>query len=209
MNEVALVVLSHYPDLFRGFEESVRKYEPGMFKLLVRDGELIKEDRAKRLSNKNWGYVNAEQPFNYARNVNLGWKSTDNMDVILCGDDVRFESRFVEELQKAAYSNEKVGVSTIQLWGQSPFVCGYFKRSVIEAVGSMDERFTGYGKEDVDWCRRMEALGYYTLPTEAVKAKHGGGTSFLRRAQETGKSMEQMCDESNRQFEEKWQEKSA
>lgn len=204
--KICLVVLSRYPDLFKPFAEQVDRLEPkwdlrdDVDCILVRDGNEI-----------NWtddfyewsGYQGVE-PFVYAKNVNLAWRALPESDILLCGDDVRFETTFIDPLRDVAYSDPKIGIATVQLYGQSPFVCGYFKRSVLEDVGLMDERFVGYGKDDSDWCVRMEALGYRTQPTETVKATHGGGTSFLRRAKEIGSSMEELCNVNNRLFEEKW-----
>ena len=205
MNDVKLLVLSHYADIFEGFRANVEQYEPDIEKILIRDGhEIPVAFYPDYYPGVMWYVQDAVEPFIYARNCNTGWFLAGDSDVILCGDDVRFEGPFVKALQETAYSDPKVGVATVQLWGQSPFVCGYFKRSVLKDVGWMDERFTGYGKEDNDWCRRMEDKGYITLPTEAVKAKHGGGTSFLRRCAEQGKTMEELCNVNNQLFEEKW-----
>jgi len=199
-----VVVLSRFPDLLEGFRANVEQYEPDVPKILVRDGNLIPVSLyPDYYPGTLWTVVDGEEPFVYAANVNFGWQVAKG-DVVLCGDDIRFEGPFVKTLQELAYSDDSIGIATVQLWGQSPFVCGYFKRSVIEAVGPMDERFEGYGQDDMDWCRRMEALGYRTQPTEAVKAKHSGGTSFLRVAREKGTSMEELCNVNNRLFEEKW-----
>jgi hypothetical protein len=197
---VMLVVLSRYPDLFNEFAQNVYTFAPEVPKILIRSGK----EPGFMWCDPAWTLLHGPEPFVYSRSVNFGWDAAKDSDVLLCGDDIRFESTFVNELRDVAYSDPKVGVATVQLWGQSPFVCGYFKRSVLDAVGPMDERFTGYGKEDCDFCRRMEALGYITLPTETVKARHGGGTSFLRRAKELGTSMEELCNVNNRLFEEKW-----
>jgi hypothetical protein len=201
VNDVKIIVLSRYADLFAGFRENVDRLEPKIGKVLVRDGDEI--DYQQLHSSGGWDICFGKSPFVYAANVNHGWGAYWKQDVIICGDDIRFEEPFVEKLWQAAYSGENIGVATVQLWGQSPFVAGYFKRHIINAVGAMDERFTGYGKEDVDWCQRMEALGYHTLPTE-IKAKHSGGTSFLRRAKELGTSMEELCNTNNKLYAAKW-----
>jgi hypothetical protein len=182
---VKLVVLSRYRDIFHDFKTIVNALEPEIPKLLVRSGEEIQPQETL-----GWSVVQGDEPFVYAKNANLGWRITGYADVILCGDDVKFETPFVDELQRTAYLDDKVGVSTVQFYGQSPFVCGYFKRSVLNAVGELDENFTGYGAEDMQWCDRMEALGYRTLPTDKIKAVHHGGTSFWRRAAEKGIPLE-------------------
>ncbi len=193
-----LVVLSHYPDLFSQLCAGLDEHERFTLRTLIRDGDLIQNVPP------NWHVIDAPQPFNYARNVNIAWSETGQNDIILMGDDVRVSGKFIRTLRETAYSDMKVGVACAQLWGQSPFVCGYFRRDVLDAVGPMDERYTGYGKEDMDWCRRMEALGYHTQPVE-IPVAHDGGTSFWRGAAEGKYVMEEISAHNNRLFAEKWE----
>ena len=197
MKRVVLVVLSRYPDLFKRFKEGLAEHEPAVSRLLVRDGRSID------LVPANCGLIDGADPFNYSRNVNMAWEVTAPADVILCGDDVEVKGEFVKTLQDTAYSDETVGVSTAQLWGQSPFVCGYFKRSVIKAVGPMDDRFTGYGLDDMDWCKRMEAVGYHTQPV-LVPVEHAGGTSFYRAHAEQRINMPETNEANWEKFNAKW-----
>ncbi len=192
-----LVVLSHYPDLFHQFALELAGVEPSVSKLLIRDGDMIQNIPL------SWDVVVGPHPFNYSCNVNIAWQETGANDVILCGDDVRVYGPFIQTLRDTAYADETVGVSCAQLWGQSPFVCGYFKRDVIDAVGLMDERYTGYGKEDMDWCKRMEALGYHTQPVE-IPVNHSGGTSFWRGQVEGKYNMEEISGYNNKLYEDKW-----
>lgn len=206
MSATVILCLSHYPDLFRSFRECVDKYEPHYRKILIRDGDLIDVSEL----NWHWYYTDAPTPFNFSRNLNIGWKLTEPFDVLLCGDDMKFGSQFVMLLKRAAYSDEKIGITTVQLHGQSPFVCCYFKRSIIDLVGPMDEQFDGYGSEDMDWCTRMEALGYRTQPVEGIVAAHAGGTSFYRRELDgTGPHVQTSADENTRKFKEKWAQKKS
>lgn len=194
-----VVTLSHYPDLFARFAEGLDRHEAFVPRLLIRDGELIQNVPP------NWDVIDAPDVFNYARNVNLAWQETDAHDVILCGDDVQVNGPFIRTLRQTAYSDLKIGVACAQLHGQSPFVCGYFRRDVIDVVGKMDVRFDGYGYEDNDFCRRMEAKGYQTEPVE-VPVIHQGGTSFYRRAAEGGEPVQDGADRSRVKFEDKWNE---
>lgn len=207
--EACICVLSKFPDLFERFRSDLEIYEPDVPKILVRDGNLIPVGLyPEYYPGFDWTVIDGEQPFVYSRNVNIGWQASGTSDVILCGDDIRFSSTFVQELQRVAYLDEAIGIATVQLWGQSPFVCGYFKREIINAVGPMDERFTGYGMDDKDWCRRMEALGFRTQPVDTIKASHVGGTSFFRRAAAGGVDVQSSNDLMIKLYEEKWQSKT-
>jgi GT2 family glycosyltransferase len=55
----------------------------------------------------------------------------------------------------------------------------------LDAVGLLDESFTGYGGDDEDWCLRALAKGFKLGITGKVKVKHGFGdrkysSSFYR-----------------------------
>jgi hypothetical protein len=203
MRKPILVVLAHYPDIFSEFRRRVDQWEPDIRKILICDGEMI-DPMEVLTTGLPWSIVDGDLPFQYSRNVNLGWRVTGNADVILCGDDIRFDSPFVDALQKAAYGDPTVGVATVQLHGHSPFVAGYWKREVLDKIGYMDERFTGYGYDDNDYCKRMEIAGYHTLCVD-IPASHGGGSTFYRKQRETGgKSVQESCDEMKKLFDEKW-----
>lgn len=194
---MTIVVLSKYQDLFHQISQGLDEWEPLVSRLLIRDGDKIQGVPP------NWEVVDAPQPFNYARNLNIAWRETGLSDVIVIGDDVRVNGSFVRTLKETAYSDPAVGVACAQLWGQSPFVCGYFRRDVLDHVGWMDQRYTGYGREDMDWCKRMEALGYHTQPVE-IPVSHTGGTSFWRGEVEGKYKVQEIAEVNNRLFEEKW-----
>lgn len=194
-----VVVLSHYPDLFAQFSAALAEHEPSVRRLLIRDGDLIQGVPS------NWDVIDAPQPFNFARNLNIALRETSPEDVILCGDDVRISGPFIRSLRIVAHSDPSVGIACAQLWGQSPFVCGYFPRAVLDDVGEMDERYTGYGRDDMDFCKRMEALGYHTQPIE-IPVTHTGGTSFWRGEVEGKYKMQEIADLNNRLFDEKWKD---
>lgn len=80
-------------------------------------------------------------------------------------------------------------------WGREDFdipaevdevsgACMLVRKSAIDQVGLMDERFFMY-YEDVDWCRRMRDAGWktYYLPAAVVthKLSHSAGRDPLRR----------------------------
>ena len=136
--------------------------------------------------------------------MNRGFGATIKDDILLCGDDVKiYTPGFIEIMAEIAYSDDKIGIVTPNL-GQSPFVCGYIKRSVWNLVGALDENFDGYGYEDNDWCRRMEAAGLRTQTTDSVIAEHAGGTSFYRREHLGGPCVQLENERVRNLFQKKW-----
>lgn len=205
MRKITLVVLSRYPDLFEGFKKSIEAVHPGIRKVLVRDGHQISKTSVLDTDCHPWKVIQGIEPFVFARNMNMGWDAAKKDDIIIAGDDVRFSHPFVDILRAVAYSDKRIGFAVPELGGQSCFVCAFIKRDLIDEVGRMDERFTGYGMEDVDYYKRFEAKGWRTQPTTAVKVHHiGGATSFYRRAAEGGVPV-QLSNDANRElFNQKW-----
>ena len=199
--DVTIVVLSRYPDLFDRVRADINLHTVPFTttRVLVRDGHAI-------VAPVGWVTLQGPPTFNYSRNVNLGWAFGRN-DIIMIGDDVRIESSFVSELRRVAYSDPRIAVAVPELGGQSIFVFCYIKRSVIDAVGYLDEQFDSYGYQDNDFYRRYEDAGYHTQPTPEVKARHVGGTSFLRRHTEGAESMQSACDRMRELYDKKWSNK--
>jgi hypothetical protein len=121
----------------------------------------------------------APRPFIFARNVNLGIVAAGHDDVILLNDDALLETPGgFSAMQRAAEEHPEYGVisATTNLAGnpdQRPqgiglrdagakcvaFVCVLIPRRTTERVGLLDERFTAYGWEDNDYCRRAREAG--------------------------------------------------
>ena len=78
------------------------------------------------------------------------------------------------------------------------FVCVLIRREVIDDIGLLDERFTGYGGDDVDYCWRAQEAGWKLAVTGEAAVihahPHGASNSYLRR-KETMKSMDDLAKE--------------
>jgi hypothetical protein len=202
MNRCCILVLSRYADLFEAFRHQVDILAPHTYKILIRSGEEIKPPE-----DFHWLTEQGDEPFNFSRNCNMGFRTAGLDDVLLCGDDVRiYTPKFVEIMAEVAYSDEMIGLVTPNI-GQSPFVCCYIKREILNAVGNLDENFDGYGFEDMDFFRRMEARGYRTQPTDLIGAEHVGGTSFYRREHEGGPCVETENARVRELYQRKWENK--
>jgi len=73
---------------------------------------------------------------------------------------------------------------------QIPGACLMTRRSVVDAVGEMDESFLLFF-EDVDWCARMRSRGWTLMLDRGASATHAGGSSFQGEARiwQTGRFM--------------------
>lgn len=87
----------------------------------------------------------------------------------ICSNDIQFKRGDLQIMMESfpTFPEPKI------LLGNHHF--GYFMVSnqVMETVGSFDENFHPAYLEDVDWCRRLELLGYKMSGTGGLNAIHG------------------------------------
>ena len=86
------------------------------------------------------------------------------------------------------------------------FIAAYIPREVINKVGLLDENYTGYGFEDIDYAVRLWKYGYEIGRDHTVWMNHGVGkypasTSFKKIC---GKNFKSYRAESQKYFFEKW-----
>jgi GT2 family glycosyltransferase len=165
-------------------------------------------------------WVDGVKPFVFARNVNLGIVAAGDADVILMNDDAILTTELGFSLWYDAMQNRRDTVCSAAIVGtvcnprqiaQSThtfrpepkhlaFVCVYLPRSVIDRVGLLDERFTAYGFEDLDYCRRALLAGCQLATWDGCVVDHAGTTSTFRTAPDWPARLE----EGRRQFRAKW-----
>ena len=154
------------------------------------------------------------KPFVFARAINQGARAEPERDIVLLGDDVRFFSKGVIDALSAqsegvaAVSPEVVGVcgQPAQRAGSTEvgadwlsFICVYIPREVWNRVGPLDERFTGYGYDDVDWCHRSHALGRPLVIDHDLRVGHIGISSYR-----TLDNWQELYQQNHAVFEAKW-----
>jgi O-antigen biosynthesis protein len=87
-------------------------------------------------------------------------------------------------------------VSTTRLVG----FCLLFRRSVLDQIGGLDERFRIGCYEDDDFCRRALSAGFELKIARHVLIHHFGSATF----QGSGISLAEVMQENGRRFAEKW-----
>ena len=214
-----IIVPSKFPDIFADCRASIDKFAPKEKKILVRDGHGIDAPAG-------WTTIQGpEEKFVYSRNINLGIaKSTG--DVLLTNDDIRFlHPNTLEILQNVMHRYPEVGILSPLIKGdvgeywQSHatrtlhltqvrlcFVCVLIRREVLDKVGLLDERFSGYGYDDVDYCRRIVNAGWKMGVTARAQVLHGHGnchrsSSYNRQELGTIDALDKLAQQ---QYLEKW-----
>lgn len=181
---------------FLACAEAVRRNEPEAKILLIDDG--IDLSWLPRPDLPFYG-IEAEQPFIFARNVNLGIKEAGDDDCIILNDDALLETPGgFSLLQKAAEEHPEYGIigATTNVTGQPlqyrqniglrevphiAFVCVYVPRRTIEKVGLLDERYClDYGVEDRDYCEMVTRAGLKVGVHDGCYVDHGSLVSTFR-----------------------------
>ncbi len=173
--------------------KSLRAIQPGIAPeqiVIVSDG--LSHEMREALDGVTW--VDGKSQFVFAEAVNAGAAAAGNADLLICGDDVRFTSPLmVDQLQSrarprgvAAVVPEIVGAcglpeqragSTETLTDWITFICVYIPRAAWDAVGGLDERFKGYGCDDLDWSLRALAYGPLVID-HGVSVTHEAHSSY-------------------------------
>src|SRR6185437_10799564 len=167
--------------------------------IVVDDGLDLADPSLKNFICSHCHLIQGERPFIFARNVNEGIRAAGDDDVVLLNDDALLESpRGFSLLQQAAEEHPDFGVISASCnnvgnrnqWPQNIglredprmvcFVAVLIPRRTIEAVGLLDERFTGYGCEDDDYCLRVRKAGLKIGIHDGCYVDHGSLTSTYR-----------------------------
>jgi GT2 family glycosyltransferase len=140
------------------------------------------------------------KPFIFARNANLGI-TTAAKDVVLMNDDACLVtpngfSRLVAESQRrtgvgicsagirGAVGNPRQIATAVSGFRVEPraiaFVCVFIPWRTYVTVGPLDERFTGYGFEDNDYCARIVSAGLLIGIWDGCVVDHGERPSSFR-----------------------------
>jgi GT2 family glycosyltransferase len=146
-------------------------------------------------------HFTGEQPFCFSRNVNLAIQCTQN-DVILMNDDAVLIAGSLDGLMESAYKLRGIVSASVRGAVNNPaqqeitypypnfprensvkelqsgylaFVCVAIPRSVINhsGMGLLDERFTTYGGEDVDYCHSARVNGIPLAVYHGCVVDHG------------------------------------
>ncbi len=199
-------VLAHEPDL------------PPSHVVVVDDG--AREQAEGQLPPLHW--VPGVKPFVFARNANLGLRAAGT-DVVLLNDDALLMSpRGFTQLSGQVRARAEVGLCSAAVRGvvgnprqlasrpgpplrleprSLAFVCVYIPQAVYAQLGPLDERFTGYGFEDNDYCARARAAGRRLAVWDGCVVDHSGE---LPSSYRTRPDLPDLYGENRQRFREKW-----
>lgn len=186
--------------------EAVRKCEPHARVIVVDDGldlgRISRKGECWCCHNGPVRVISGVVPFVFARNCNRGIGAAGTDDIILLNDDALLQTPGgFTAMQRLAQEHPEYGVisATTNVAGnldQEPrgiglrdagarpvaFVCVLVPRRTLDLVGLLDERFTAYGYEDSDYCRRVRNVGLRVGIFDGCFVDHRSLTSTFRGA---------------------------
>jgi len=194
-----IITLTRYPEIFNRLRASVDLYEPEARKMVIVSG-------GARVWAPGWEVVLGVEPFIFARNANIGLNRVHG-DVLLMNDDCELISPVLEIMGSICEKNLNIGILSPQIEGavggnslqkvhksdleyeiskkRLAFPCVYIPHRTLQTVGTIDERFSGYGFDDDDYCYRVQQNGLDLGVTGMVIVRHGldgkMSSSFLRK----------------------------
>lgn len=139
----------------------------------------VKAERGRDFTVQDVTWLEGVKPFVFARNCNVGIVAAAPHDAILLNDDALLTtpSGFTA-LARTAETHQEYGIiaaatNNVGNPNQRPragglrpeprtvcFICVYIRRSVLDSVGLLDERYIYYGMDDDDYCLRVRNAGW-------------------------------------------------
>ncbi len=202
----------------KGCVESLYENEPE----ITKDRILVVDDGAKAAAPAEFPvtWLPGIKPFVFARNVNTAIMRAGG-NVFLMNDDARLKTKSgFSALVKTADGIEGCGVVSVAIDGvvgndnQKPrgdgkvrpegrvlaFVCVYLPIRTIAEVGLLDERFTAYGGDDMDYSTRVLRAGKKLSVYDGCVVSHGEVPSTFRSRQD----IVSLFEEGKRQYSQKY-----
>jgi GT2 family glycosyltransferase len=196
----SIVILSGAAENLVTCVRAIMRHEPALPPdriIVVDDG--AREEASPHLPAVRW--VQGVRPFVFARNANLGLSAAEG-DAILVNDDAELTTpRGFSALAAAVQREGTIGLCSPAIEGvvgndrQRPgaepptepgadqsmrgeprylcFVCVYVARAMFDTVGPLDERFVGYGWDDIDYSVRARRGGWRLGIFDGCIVEHG------------------------------------
>ncbi len=209
-----VVVPSRFPDLLGSLFDSMERSQPrSTSAVVVGDNGLT--ERFKNTWQRAT-YHDLRPPFVYAYAVNA-LAATFRDDILIMGDDTRVASwgwldkveelfaRWPIEYGMLNLCERKLEdpAPVVEAAGPLAFVATAIPRRVWRGFGGLDERFTGYGYDDIDWCVRIHRGGLRIGVSTAVMVRHAGTASY-KRVYGSAEAVEALKQKAHETFRNKW-----
>lgn len=197
---LSIVIPSRTDEYINRLLESIGRSEPVLDHVVVVDSGLSEVCRA-RWTSCGVLFVPARLPFIFSQALNDGVHKAEAVvgcgDVLFLNDDTEIVTPgFCTEIQRvlATPDLERFGVVSLRIQGGCGneeqqdvlpdtlvtetrrtvcFVAVVVRRETWTQVGPLDPRFTFYGHDDDDYCRRARGAGWKVGITGLVTANHG------------------------------------
>jgi len=213
---IAVTVPSFSDDLLQSLFESMERSQAGSV-----TGVIVGDNGLSAAFRQAWSqarYVAVpSEPFIAAQAINIMVAAAPPAaDLVLVNDDMTIvTARWLERIATVlATLPPTVGIVNLSEMGipagtiviadkTVAFLGAAIPRWAWTAIGPWDERYTGYGYEDTDYCFRLWHAGYHIGLTATVRIDHAGTVGYIRRLG-SWEAVRQLCDRSFEAFYTKW-----
>jgi tetratricopeptide (TPR) repeat protein len=108
----------------------------------------------------------------------------------------------IQEMHQYAAKKLQERKGSVLEFPRIAFLCTLIKRSLIDSIGGLDERFAPGNFEDDDYCLRANLAGYKTFVAQDIFVHHFGSKSFLANGEN---AYVQRLQTNRKKFNEKWE----
>lgn|SRR3990167_2284102 len=213
---------------------SLESCQPGSLSCVMVVDSGLHQETVLRWRRQGVLAISAGDPFVFARAINRGVRAcSETSDLLLLNDDTAMQTRDWRsqlELLLGRRVTEGYGILSLEIYGgvgnllqhvdpRRPagyvtpsdtttiaFVAALIRREVWTQVGELDERFTGYGWEDDDYCRRTRLAGWRCGVLAGIHVMHGW-KEFPHSAsyrKDYGSTLVEASEKNRELFEAKW-----
>lgn len=107
----------------------------------------------------------------------------------------------LEKMHEIAAQFSETNKGQTAIFPRVAFLCTLIKRSVLDAIGGLDERFSPGNFEDDDYCLRVQLAGFKTVIAIDTFIHHFGSKSFTAEGNER---YAKLLEKNKRKFISKW-----
>lgn len=195
MSDMRVIMPSFNDDLLETCLTSLEVSAPGSSsRVIVGDNGLSMAMR-RRWAQCRYVPVPAD-PFVFSQAANLCMRAAGpDDDFLFLGDDMTIETPGWDAIIQDLFASWPVEYGVIYMArpdapvtpgivASETFAVGtstLIPRSTVRVIGDFDERYIGYGYEDVDYCLRLLHAGLKIGIASSLRIRHGGTVAYQRR----------------------------
>lgn len=187
-------------ELTRVCIDSLEEYTKDYELILIDDGSIDPDMNCYLFTKAgtNCKIIRNDISLGYTVSANLGIRAAKGDYIVIANNDVVFTPNWAEKMIKHFDNDAKLGVvgpttnkvqgfqsvdynktgTNFQYSDALTFFCVMLRRSIVNSIGLLDERFSPGGQEDTDYCRRAWVSDWHVGIARDTFIYHYGSATF-------------------------------